>query len=187
LVRIGIDTELPPQRFGVKTPALGERSRAAEPLKVRKRLILLRQADLEVVTRGTFVKIKRLHPGRGAGRKIISVEVEDARAGSVSCSRIVGAAGRAFLGERRDGADLETSPRKRPEQARKLGLQTFADRDIALLKCFPRGWLELGIATDVLEKLLKRPLEPHGSLHCLHLRMNAADIIQSDPVNGIGA
>ena len=61
LVRIGEHAELRPQAFGIERPAFNIGGIAAIALERRQLVILLCEADLEMMPRRAFVKEQGLH------------------------------------------------------------------------------------------------------------------------------
>src|SRR5215217_6529375 len=58
LVRVGVDPQFAPKRFRIEPPAFDVGGVAAEAHEIGQALILLRQADLEVMPWRAFVQIK---------------------------------------------------------------------------------------------------------------------------------
>src|SRR3546814_17078414 len=77
LIGIGEHAERRPQRLGIERPALDEGGVAAEAHEGGKRLILLGEADLEMVAGRAFVEVERLHEiGSASCRERVGQYVE---------------------------------------------------------------------------------------------------------------
>src|SRR5665213_2791972 len=109
LIGIGVEAEFVAEALRIERPALDISGVAAEALKRGKLLILLRQADLEMMTRPALVQEQGfVTPGVARGQ-VVAVVVEDSGTRPVRRPLIVFAPRRSLLAIGRVGPDLEPS------------------------------------------------------------------------------
>ena len=156
LIGVGLHAELVPERLGIERPALDEGGVAAEAHEGGQRLVLVGEADLEMVAGRAFVQIERLH-ARGPPRgQIVGVVVEDAGPRAVRRAVLIGAAGLVALAEGLDLADLQPGARDGREDLADARVDPAADRVIAVAQPFAARRLEAAVGADEVEELGER-------------------------------
>src|SRR3546814_12508418 len=88
LIGIGEHAERRPQRLGIERPALDEGGVAAEAHEGGKRLILLGEADLEMVSRRFFVEVELLHALGRPRRRFVVIIIEYVWTIAVVCASL---------------------------------------------------------------------------------------------------
>ena len=186
LHRIGVEPHVVAQRLGIERPAFDEGGVAVEALERRQALVLLRQADLEVVPRHAFVEVERGHAGDEAAREVVGVVEEDPRPRAVGRALVVAAARLVALAVSGVGLDQERRARHAGEEARDLRVHSVADLGITGGHRGAAGGMEAGVGADMLEEGVQRSGEAQLRLHRFHVAVDAPDFSQAEPMDRAG-
>ena len=183
LVRVGIHSEVRPERLGVEAPALAVGRVAAEAAEPGQFLLLARDGDLEVVPGIALVQRQRLHRPLRPRAQVVGVGVEDAGARAVLARGLVAAAGGALLAEGLHGAHLVVRLRQHLEQLRQLRVHAFLDVPVAGHQRLARGPDEARVRVQEAEECVEVALEADALHHALHLAADARDLGEADLVD----
>src|SRR4029079_7823796 len=180
--RVGVlvEAHVVTERLGVERPALGVGGVPAEAHERGKRLILLRDADLEMVAGLALVEEQgRLRP-RAPRRQVVGVEEERPRPRSVGRARLIASAGLELLAERFVRLDLERSLGNQREEARDLRFDLLLQSVIIGGQPLAALRLELGAGPHIFEELRQRALVADLLLDLLELLGDPRDLAEAE-------
>ena len=186
LIRVLEHSQLRPQALGIKAPAFGIGGVAAKALEGGELLILLRQADLEMMARRRFVQIEGLGAIIAARRQVIGVEIEDAGALPVGRAAVVTAGGVGLFAVRGHRLDLQRRFGNGAEQLAHHHINPFAHVAEGIAHRLRTGELEARIGAQMGEEGGTIALEAHAGLHIIHALQDARHLGKADGVDVIG-
>ena len=175
--------ELVGELLGIERPALDEGSVAAEAHEGRELVILLRQADLEVMPRHRFVQVQRLHAPGVAHRQVVGVVEKYAGPRSVGGALDIAACGIALGAVVGHRADLERGLGDQRELLAHAQVHPLADRLIALAQRVCALGLEARVGAQEGEEFGQGTGETDRLLLRLHLAQDTLHFGQSQIVD----
>src|SRR6266404_708169 len=182
-IRIGVQPKILAKTLAVQRPAFHERGVADVPAKLRRVFHLLRQRNLQMVPRHSFMQRERFHLVLRPRVQIVRVHEVAARSASRRRSRLVISGRLRRRLEIRNGADAVRQARQLTEKMRQPRIDTLGNDAIAVHQILGLVIKNPDVIAQKFGEVVEASLKFRRPDDLIHLGANPFHLAKADFVN----